>query len=1284
MSSPPRPSSGNRPTRRARADQPAADRTAHADGRHGEARRAALERLVAAGPIAYPESLPITARRAELVQAIRDHQVVIVAGETGSGKSTQLPKMCLEAGRGIDGLIGHTQPRRVAARTVAERIAEELGTTIGEGVGYTVRFNDQVGEATLVRLMTDGILLNELQRDRMLRRYDTLIIDEAHERSLNIDFTLGYLQQLLPKRPDLRVIVTSATIDTERFAAHFAGPDGTPAPVFLVEGRTYPVEVRYRPYGDDHPDDPGDRRDQVRAIIDAVGELEREGHGDVLVFLSGEREIHDVADALRREQLRDTEVMPLYARLPSAEQHRIFQPHRGRRIVLSTNVAETSITVPGVRYVVDAGTARISRFSRRLKVQRLPIEPVSRASADQRAGRCGRVAPGICVRLYGQDDYEARPEFTEPEILRTSLASVILQMTAIGLGDVERFGFVEPPESAAIRDGYLLLDELGALQPGPIGSPRRLTEVGRRLARLPVDPRLGRMVIEAEREGCVREVLVIASALSIQDVRERPREAPEAAAELHRRFDVEGSDLLSTVALWDYLRARQRELSGNQFRRMCRDEHLHYLRVREWRDLYSQLRQVAGQLGIRPTVDEAHPDHVHRAVMAGLLSHLGVRDGDGREFRGARDSRFVIAPGSVLARRPPRWVMAAELVETDQLRARRVAGIRPEWAERLAPHLVKRSYGDAWWDARSGRAVTSETVMLYGLPIVSARTIGLDRVDRRLARELFIRHALVHGEWSTHHEFVAHNRRFVERVRLLEARVRRVDLLDDEAVFGFYDERIGHDVTSGRHFDRWWRDARADDPSRLDLTPAVLSNRSGISLDDYPDTWVSGDGEYRLSYRYAPGTPLDGAAVTVPLSALNQITTDGFDWSIPGYRPELVAELVRSLPKDVRRGLIPMNETAAAAAARLGPVSGRLADALARAVTEVSGQPVDAADFDPGRLPSHLRLHIVVVDETGAVIDAGDDLDAIRDRQAGKVRSALAEASPVAERRDIVRWDVGRLEPIVERRAAGGHVVRAYPTLLDLGDRVALRVVDNEALQRRAMTGGVRRLLLLGAAPAPARVARSLDRPAELAVASAGVVLDDLVADCIEAAVDAVMARYDLPWDDAAFERLERAVGDAAPALAADALAVAAAVVAAGERVRRRTASLTAEALRPTVADAEAHLDRLVSPGFVRRGGTDRLPDVHRYVRGIEYRLDHLAGEVARDRRRMAEVRPLERDYAAAVARLDLVDDGVRAVAWLLEEYRISLFAQPIGAVGPVSPQRIRREFRRAAGVALS
>jgi len=1282
----------------------------------GACGRSAADRQIAvdvAGDLKleFPESLPISARADELIAALGAHQVVIVAGETGSGKSTQLPKLCLAAGRGTNAMIGHTQPRRVAARTVAERMASEVGAP--DAVAWSVRFDDRVSAATRVRVMTDGILLNEIQRDRELSRYDTLIIDEAHERSLNIDFILGYLKQLLPRRPDLHVVVTSATIDTSRFAEHFARPDGTPAPVFVVEGRTFPVEIRYRPYGPDN--DVADDRDQVRAVLDAVDELHgphgEHADGDVLVFLSGEREIHDIADALREHVAgkpgKPLEVLPLYARLSAAEQHRIFTPSNGRRVVLSTNVAETSLTVPGVRYVVDAGTARISRYSRRLKVQRLPIEPVSQASANQRAGRCGRLAAGVCIRLYTDDDFATRPAFTEPEILRTNLASVILQMTAIGLGDVARFPFVEAPDPAQIRDGYLLLDELGALRDAPIGAPRRLTDVGRKLARLPIDPRLGRMVLEAERRGCVREVLVIASALSIQDVRERPGNdlaQAERAVALHRRFAVENSDLLSIVALWDYLAERQAELSGNRFRRMCRDEHLNYLRVREWRDLYSQLRQVAGQLGVRPerrgvVHADAHPDHVHQAVLAGLLSHIGEYDPESRAYRGARDSRFSIARDSVLAKQPPRWVMAAELVETTRLWARRVAAIQPEWAEQLGAHLVKRSYGEAWWDAASGRALTSETVTLYGRPIVVNRTIGVDRVDARLARELFIRHALLDGDvderWKRRHEFLARNARFVERAQMLEARVRRADLIDPAALYDFYDARLGADVTSTRHFDTWWKAARRATPEALDFTPEVLANRSGIRLADYPDSWPVGDTTYRVTYRFAPGTPLDGATLVIPLTALNQAVGGGLpgrDWLVPGYRAELVDLLVRSLPKDLRRTLIPLSATAAAATARLaelcpglpGPATPPLLQALAATITELSGQPVRPIDFDTARLPEHLRIHLVVIDDAGNVVDAGDDLALIAARQAGTARAALSHASPIAERHDIVRWDVGTLEPVIERRSASGHLVRAYPTLLDKGDRVALRVVDNPALQERAMRGGVRRLLLMASAPTPPKVAKALDGRGQLAVAGAGFDLSDLVAECIEAAVDAILARSELPWDAAAFGRLEHAVSAEACQLAADALATAADVLGAAGRVRKRLGALTAEALRPTVADAGGHLARLVAPGFVRRAGTARLPDVHRYVRAIEYRLDHLAGDVPRDKRRMAEVRPLERAYADAVAGLDRVTEAVRDVGWLIEEYRVSVFAGAVGVSGPVSAKRIRDAFAAATGVSLS
>jgi ATP-dependent helicase HrpA len=1249
--------------------------------------RAAAARAIQ-GRLAYPDTLPITERRDEILDAIRDHQVVIVAGETGSGKSTQLPKLCLEAGRGVDGMIGHTQPRRVAARTIAERIADEVGSKLGDDVGYTVRFTDQVGEATLVKVMTDGILLAEIQRDRMLRRYDTLIIDEAHERSLNIDFILGYLKQLLPQRPDLKVIVTSATIDTDRFAQHFA-TDGEPAPVIEVTGRTFPVELRYRPLVDDESDEPD--RDQVQGIIDAVEELSHEGPGDVLVFLSGEREIHDTADALRQLNLRSTEVLPLYARLSSAEQHKIFERAPmggpGRRIVLATNVAETSLTVPGVRYVVDTGTARISRYSRRLKVQRLPIEPVSQASANQRAGRCGRVAPGICIRLYSDDDFEARSEFTDPEILRTNLASVILQMTAIGLGDVARFPFVEPPDRHAIRDGYALLDELAAIQApidGVKDGPRKLTKIGRDLARLPVDPRLGRMVLEADRLGCVREVLVIASALSIQDPRERPQDKREQANEFHNRFKVDGSDLLSIVALWDYLRTQQRELSGNQFRRMCRKEFLNYLRVREWMDLFSQLRRIAGQLKIRPTTHESHPDHIHQAVLAGLLSHIGMRDRETREFVGARQSRFVIAPGSALTRRPPPWVMAAELVETNQLYARRVAKIEPKWAERAGAHLVKRSYDNVRWDPKGGRAVATEQVTLYGLPIVSDRVIGYDRVDEAQARAWFITKALIERDiadaaWIGRQKFLARNTEFLEHLRRMAARVRRLELVDDEMLFDFYAERVGPEVTSVRHFDKWWKGERQRRPDLLDLTDELVAGGRGhgVRLADYPDVWTQRRGsaviELPLTYRFAPGEPLDGVTVHVPLSGLNQVSTDGFDWQIRGHRDDLASVLVKSLPKDVRRQLIPLGETIEAVLDHLAPAdptSGPLVDALAAAVREVAHVNVSGASFDTSVVPDHLRVHFVVSDDEGNVHAVGDDLDAIKARLAGSVRESIAAAAPIEERRGIVSWDVGDLPRVVESTDRAMDV-KAYPALLDVGDSVALRVVTTPELQQRIMRGGVRRLLLLNGAPTRSSIVRKLDNADRLAIAAGDIDLGEVSGDCVAAAVDRVMADHgSLPWSEAEFESLRRAVRDAAPGLAANALHKAARVIAAASDARDRLARLHAAALRPSVDDANLHLGRLVHAGFVLGAGIERLDDIERYVRAIVYRLDHLAGAGERDQRRMAEVLPLERRYTDIVDTTgpgklspELVD-----VRWQLEELRVATFAQPLVAKRPGQP----------------
>ena len=1223
-------------------------------------------------PITYPAALPITERRDELLEVLRDHQVVIVAGETGSGKSTQLPKLCLEIGRGVAGLIGHTQPRRVAARSIAERIAAELGTELGDIVGYTVRFTDRVGDSTLVKVMTDGIVLAEIQRDRMLSRYDTLIIDEAHERSLNIDFLLGYVKQLLPKRPDLKVVITSATIDTARFAAHFAD-----APVVEVTGRTYPVEVRYRPFGEE----PDDERDQVQAVCDAVDELAAEGDGDVLVFLSGEREIHDTADALRQLDRPGTEVLPLYARLSAAEQHRIFEPHRGRRIVLSTNVAETSLTVPGVRYVIDAGAARISRYSHRLKVQRLPIEPISRASADQRAGRCGRVAAGICIRLYGEADFEARAEFTEPEILRTNLASVILQMTALGLGDVAAFPFLDPPDPRAVRDGVALLEELGALDLRRPGI-RRLTPVGRQLAQLPIDPRLGRMVLEADRQGCVREVMVIAAALSIQDPRERPTAALQEATEAHRRFHVEGSDFLAFVALWDHLREQQRTLSSSQFRKLCRNEFLNYLRIREWQDLYSQLRRVAGGLGVRPGTEAGHPDHVHRAILAGLLSHLGMREGDSREFRGARGAKFALVPGSALAKKPPRWVMAGELVETNRLWGRTAARVQPEWAEQLGAHLVKRSYGEPTWDSDRGAAVTIERVTLYGLPIVAGRRVGYDRVDRADSRRLFIRHALVEGDWRTHHAFVEQNRAFVDELRALEDRVRHRHLLiDDERIEAFYDDRIGPDVVSGRHFDRWWNTVRGEQPNLLTLTlDALTGGATSLHLDDYADRWRQGSLELPITYRFDPGAPDDGATVHVPIAVLNQVADDGFDWSVPGFREDLVAALVRSLPKPLRRHLVPLADTARTAVGRLETGAGSLTADLARVLTELSTVDVPADAFDISRVPDHLRITFSVEDDAGQVLAVGKDLAQLRRQLQGRTRTAIARAALDVERVGLTGWELGTLPRVVEVER-GGRLIRGYPALLDDGDSVSVRVLTSEDLQGRVMRTGTRRLLLLSVPVARKPLERRLSNAARLAVVrTAGSTVDELVDDCVTAAADQLIDdQGGPPWDEAGFSELRSASRERLADLAGEAVDAAGRVVVEASAVDAQLERLIAPALAASVTDARAQLRRLVRPGFVRTAGARRLDDVLRYVRGIGRRLEKLGADATADQRRMAEVRPLEQRYRALLERLApaAITSDVVACGWMLEELRVSLFAQMLGTPGPVSVPRVRRELDR-------
>jgi ATP-dependent helicase HrpA len=1274
-----------------------------------EARRQAMP-----AAITYPAELPVSQRRDEIAAAIRDHQVVIIAGETGSGKTTQLPKVCLELGRGVTGQIGHTQPRRIAARTVADRIAAELGTELGGAVGYKVRFTDRSSDDTLVKVMTDGILLTELQRDRELLRYDTLIIDEAHERSLNIDFILGYLKRLLPSRPDLKVIITSATIDPERFSAHFWD-----APVIEVSGRTYPVEVRYRPLAD--PDRPErEPRDQVQGISDAVDELTAEGPGDILVFLSGEREIRDTAETLAGRP--NLEVLPLYARLSAAEQHRIFDPHRGRRVVLATNIAETSLTVPGVRYVIDAGTARISRYGQRAKVQRLPIERISQASADQRKGRCGRTADGICIRLYSEEDFASRPPFTDPEILRTSLASVILQMAALGLGEIGDLPFIDPPDSRNVADGVRLLEELGALTPGRGAS--RLTDVGRKLARLPLDPRLGRMILEAGRQGCAGEVLIITAALSIQDPRERPADAREAADAMHARFAEPGSDFLALLTLWDYLRDRQRELSGSAFRRLCRREYLHYLRVREWQDVHGQLRQAARDIGItagpgravrtpageqpgrrkkkapngdtpdaaagRTRRGEARPegrvpaeiaDRVHISLLSGLLSHIGMQDTrrpqDKRrgpaEFAGARGTRFVLFPDSSLARKPPQWVMAAELVETSRLWARTAAAIKPEWAETLAAHLVRRGYSEPRWDARRGAAMATEKVTLYGLPIVAARPVGYATIDPAGARELFIQHALVEGDWQTHHRFFHHNRELLDEAADLERRARRRGIVvDDAALFDFYDHRIPADVTSARHFDAWWKKARASDPELLTFSADDLVGPAAeeVRPADYPDAW----GALPLSYEFAPGEPDDGVTADVPLALLNQVNGDELGWQVPGLREELVTELIRSLPKQLRTAFVPVPDTARGVLPRLGPVHGDLLGALGAELGRIGGVTIPRDAWDLSRLPAHLRMTFRVLDGD-RVLASGKDLTALRRQLRPRLEAALSDAASDITRTGLSDWTFGTL-PRVFRHGQ----IRAYPALADAGTTVDVRLFPTEAEAGDAMRRGTRRLLLLRVPSGVRSIAGRLPPQAKLALSShpypsASALLDD----CAACAADFVIAESGGPaWDAAGFARLVEAARSSLAVSTAEVVEVVARVLAEAHEVRTRLERAGGPAA--AVEDMRAQFSALIYPGFIAETGLRRLPDLVRYLKAIIRRLDKMAESAARDAERMASVHRVTGAYQQALRELGepaRSGDDAAAIRWMIEELRVSLFAQTLGTPGPVSEKRIRAALDR-------
>ncbi len=1282
-----------------------------------DSERRVASRRAAAPAISYPQALPVSQKKDDILEAIRDNQVVIVAGETGSGKTTQIPKICMELGRGVQGLIGHTQPRRIAARTVAERVAEELKSTLGETVGWKVRFTDQVKEDTLVKLMTDGILLAEVQTDRELLQYDTLIIDEAHERSLNIDFLLGYLAQLLPRRPDLKVVITSATIDPERFSRHFGD-----APIVEVSGRTYPVEVRYRPLLEEDAEDKD--RDQITAICDAVDELQGEGPGDVLVFLSGEREIRDTADALNKKNLRQTEVLPLYARLSHTEQHRVFQRHGGRRIVLATNVAETSLTVPGIKYVIDPGTARISRYSHRTKVQRLPIEPVSQASANQRKGRCGRTSDGICIRLYSEDDFLARPEFTDAEILRTNLASVILQMTAAGLGDIEKFPFLDPPDHRSIKAGVQLLEELHALDGAQKDPRKRLTKTGRQLAQLPVDPRLARMVLEADRNGCVREVMVIAAALSIQDPRERPSDKQQQADQQHARFKDETSDFLAFLNLWRYVREQQKALSSSAFRRMCKSEYLNYLRIREWQDIYTQLRQVVKSLGIQigEPRDEVDAVRVHQSLLAGLLSHLGLKDTEKNEYLGARSTKFGIFPGSALFKKPPRWVMSAELVETSRLWARVNAKIEPEWIEPLAQHLVKHTYSEPHWEQKQAAVMAYERVTLYGVPIVAQRKVNYGRIDPETSRDLFLRNALVEGDWRTHHEFFKENRRLLDEVEELEHRARRRDILvDDETLYDFYDQRVPEDVVSGAHFDSWWKKKRRDEPDLLNFEKSMLINERAeqISEADYPDLWHQGQLRFPVTYQFEPGTDADGVTVHVPLHVLNQVTPEGFDWQIQGLREQVVTELIRSLPKPIRRNYVPAPNFAQrflalyeGAGADGGPPLARPVTAvLAQELQRMVGVRVAQEDFDWAKVPDHLKITFRVTDERHHKLAEDKDLESLRLRLKPRTRAAISKAfdsstrssarsssrgpaagdtgaaenepaaqpAPVpalAQRTGLTRWTIGTLQRTFTTRRAG-QPVKAYPALVDDGDSVSVQLFDTATEQQAAMWRGTRRLILLNVPSDPAKFAQTqLSNQQKLALSrSPHGSVQALFEDCVRASADRLISVHGGPaWDEETWRKLFDAVRTDLVEATLRTVQQVQQVLAAWHSCEQRLRATKSAVLLPSLTDVRDQLAALICDGFVTKHGAGRLPDLMRYLIAADRRLQQLPNNAQRDRTRMAKVKEMQDEYLWLLEQFPQgrpVPKAAHDIRWMVEELRVSYFAHALGTAYPVSDKRI-------------
>lgn len=1233
-----------------------------------------IERRARIPTIHFPEELPVSQEQERIQATIAANQVIVLAGETGSGKTTQLPKMLLAMGYGASGVIGHTQPRRLAARSVAARIQEELGSSAQAIVSYKIRFQDQSSDQTSVKLMTDGILLAELQHDPFLSDYEVIIIDEAHERSLNIDFLLGVLHKLLAKRPDLKLIITSATIETERFSAHFNN-----APVIEVTGRTYPVTVRYQPISEDG------EQDLHQGVIDATESLVREGPGDILVFLSGEREIRDLANSLNEafnSTAANLEIVPLYARLSAQEQNRVFQPHGERRIVLATNVAETSLTVPRIRYVIDTGLARISRYSYRTKVQRLPVEPISQASANQRAGRCGRLGPGICIRLYAEDDFLNRPEFTDPEILRTNLASVILQMASLKLGDIRRFPFLQRPDERFINDGMKLLEELQALEPqrGRSRKQLTLTPLGRKLGRLPIDPRLGAMVLASEHLHCAREVLVIVAALSIQDPRERPHDKQQRSDELHKRFSVTSSDFLSYLKLWEYLQTIQKEGSASQFRKRCKKEFIHYLRVREWQDVYTQLRHSVRELGIPLSDEPGAEDHIHQAMLTGLLSQIGTRD-EKHEYMGARQTRFFIFPGSGVFKAKPKWLMAAELVETSRLYARYVAEIKPEWVEQVGAHLLRKSYNEPRYSKRQGAVVATEQVTLFGLLIVAGRRVQYGRIDPIVSRELFIRQALVAGEINKAPQFVAVNQQLIDTIQDLEAKSRRRDILvDEEALYAAYERVLDESIVDDRSLNYWWRKATAAQQQQLIFQRDDLMAQSAEHVTDelYPDEWQQGSLRLPLDYVFEPSQADDGVNIDIPLVALSQVQDVDFDWQVPALRHELVTAWIRSLPKRWRRNFVPAPDYAQALLDAMTPFKEPLREAMSRELRRMSGLTVPPDAWDETLVSDHLRINFRVRDESNKIVQQGRSLSKLQQRMKDQVQEIITEtAGDEVEQAGLTDWSFGDLPKPVERRQ-GRFAIKAYPALADEGKTAAIRVFDQAEEAERAHKKGLRRLVYLQITSPLKYLQQALPAKSKLAMYfNPWGRVEALIDDCVMAAIDQLIAGWPVNSEDdfrALVNHVRAELNDSTLSIVEQVERC----LLLSHDINKGLKGKIDLRLVQSYNDIKHHLSTLIYPGFVTGLGVARLTNLERYLKAIDYRLDKLPVDPNKDRLRVLQVEKIEAQWQALCKQIPEYKEQpeqLSAFRWHIEEFRVSLFAQVLGTAFPVSEQRLQRQL---------